>query len=513
MAWHLPAPSAQEYWISTMASQDGAAVRVVFSTNEAGLELPEDKCQLFVPLDTKRYGLSRILNSESMLNTSSPIPLDFLINGDFLRGSLGDYLAATGLNEKEACIELVYVRALVPPSFDRAFEHPEWIASVDLVSQTSHAVRWASEPSTSSPLSSKYPGKERILSGSFDGLLRVWNPEGECIATSPGPSEGGHRMAVEAARYLSPTRIASAGMDKSVRVWRYSEDDSAGGTPIGNFKPIMELRGHPDHVKTLEVHGAAGRLLTADDGGSVGFWSSSKESAPPAPQRNATVAAAAAAKRRKIITTTSFDVAQRGALHITKHHAGSARATFDCRDHTVAYSGGWVDYTVRTLDLTTSRAVSSVTLTANVTSLASLEGSMAPILAAGTTARRVVLVDPREGGSARTSVLILKGHTNWISALAQSPSSDYALASASYDGSVMVWDLRATGSARDNGASGEGGTEGRPVFVIDREAYREKKRPVAGEGIKVFDVKWDSTWGIVSGGEDKKVQVDRWLEA
>ena len=495
-----------------MATQDSAAVRVVFSTNEAGLELPTDKCQLFVPLEIKRYGLSRILNSDSMLDTSSPIPLDFLINGDFLRGSLGDYLAAAGLNEKEACIELVYIRALVPPGFDRAFEHPEWVASVDLVSQTSRAVRWASDTSSSS-LSSGYAGKERILSGSFDGLLRVWNPEGECIATSPGPCEGGHRMAVEAARYLSPTRIASAGMDKSVRVWRYSEDDSAGGTPIGNFKPIMELRGHPDHIKTLEVHGAAGRLLTADDGGSVGFWTSSKESAPSAPQENSTATAAAVTKRRKIITTTSFNVAQRGALHITKHHSGSARATFDCRDHTVAYSGGWVDYAVRTLDLTTSHAVSSVTLTANVTSLASLGGSMTPIVAAGTTARRVVLVDPREGGSARTSVLTLKGHTNWVSALAQSPSSDHALASASYDGSVMVWDLRATGSATDNTAGNDGGPVGRPVFVIDREAYREKKRPVAGEGIKVFDVRWDSTWGIVSGGEDKKVQVDRWPDA
>ena len=37
----------------------------------------------------------------------------------------------------------------------------------------------------------------------------------------------------------------------------------------------------------------------------------------------------------------------------------------------------------------------------------------------------------------------LLSHTDWVSALAWHPSSPHALASASYDGSVKLWDLRA----------------------------------------------------------------------
>ena len=34
-------------------------------------------------------------------------------------------------------------------------------------------------------------------------------------------------------------------------------------------------------------------------------------------------------------------------------------------------------------------------------------------------------------------------HTDWVAALAWHPASPHALASASYDGSVKLWDLRA----------------------------------------------------------------------
>ena len=35
------------------------------------------------------------------------------------------------------------------------------------------------------------------------------------------------------------------------------------------------------------------------------------------------------------------------------------------------------------------------------------------------------------------------------------------------------------------------------------------KKPVGGEGIKVFGVNWDVELGIVSAGEDKRVQINR----
>ncbi|KAG4220435.1 hypothetical protein PC116_g31086, partial [Phytophthora cactorum] len=106
-------------------------IRVNFTTTSPDLQLPEGRTQLLVPADIKRYGLSRVLNSESMLNTSSPIPFDFLINGSFLRTSLEDYLKANGLSA-ESTVTLQYVRSLIPPVFQASFEHDDWVSDVDV---------------------------------------------------------------------------------------------------------------------------------------------------------------------------------------------------------------------------------------------------------------------------------------------------------------------------------------------------------------------------------------------
>jgi len=47
------------------------------------------------------------------------------------------------------------------------------------------------------------------------------------------------------------------------------------------------------------------------------------------------------------------------------------------------------------------------------------------------------------------------------------------------------------------------------MYIIERNSQKGAKRPVGGEGIKVFGVAWDKEVGIVSGGEDKMVQINR----
>jgi len=44
---------------------------------------------------------------------------------------------------------------------------------------------------------------------------------------------------------------------------------------------------------------------------------------------------------------------------------------------------------------------------------------------------------------------------------------------------------------------------------VERETRKGEKRPVGGEGIKVLGVVWDRELGIVSAGEDKRVQVNQ----
>ncbi|KAK2021042.1 WD domain-containing protein [Colletotrichum zoysiae] len=469
-----------------------AQVKVNFTTTHEDLQLDESKRQLIVPADIKRYGLSRILNSESMLNTSSPVPLDFLVNGTFLRTTIEEYLKENGLSF-ETTITLQYVRSLLPPVYEASFEHDDWVAAVDVLSATSAAGRWSGD--------ALVQGQDRILSASYDGLVRVWNGSGQCLATSPSARAGGHAKLLTAAKFLSSSQIASVGLDQKVLVWKYTE--SADGFS-GELKPTLELHGHKKMINSLDVHGPSKKLLTASADGRVGLWLASKKGSPDVDAEDIPATHASSVKRAKL-SNSSVTVPQKGALAMIAAHADASAtgAAFHPTDATVAYSVS-TDHTLRTLDLTTGSIVSTLTTLHPLLCLAPMPRNSS-LVAAGSAARHVALLDPRASASA-TSVLTLRGHTNMVSALAPSPDNDYSLASASHDGTVKIWDLRSVRPAtKDEG----GGSASEAVYSIGREWLKGKKAPAGGEGAKVFGLAWDQTWGIVSGGEDKKVQINR----
>ncbi|KAG9235688.1 ribosome biogenesis protein ytm1 [Amylocarpus encephaloides] len=462
-------------------------VQVYFTTNAPDIELPEEKRQLRVPTDVRRYGLSQILNSESMLDTSAPIPFDFLINGTFLRTTIDEYLVANGLSS-ETTLNLQYVRSLIPPLYEASFEHDDWVSSVDILSASSRAGKWAGQKVS--------PGQERILSASYDGLLRVWNKSGQTIATSASSSAGGHTSSIKSAKFISGTQIASSSLDRTVRLWKYTESEDGFS---GELKPTLELYGHKGSIDSIDVHGPSNHIVTASADGSIGHWTSSKSSAPAAPS----ALLGPTSKRRKLTTSTSTP--QRGPLSmISCHTAPATAAIFNPLDLTVAYSAAQ-DHTIRTIDLTTSTVVDTRTTSHPLLCLEALTGISTQLVAAGTSARHITLVDPRISVSS-TQVMTLRGHTNKIVSLSSDPESNFGLVSGSHDGTCRVWDLR---SSRQGTKDEGGGLVGEAVYVVERDGQKgATKRPVGGEGIKVFGVAWDKDVGIVSAGEDKMVQVN-----
>ncbi|TGJ78123.1 hypothetical protein E0Z10_g10643 [Xylaria hypoxylon] len=394
-------------------------------------------------IDLKRYGLSRIINSSSMLDTPSPIPFDFLINGEYLRSSLQEYLQTNGLNAEEM-LNVQYVRSLIPPVHQASFEHNDWISDIDVLSATSRAGVWSGDKLVLN--------QDRIVSASYDGLLQIWDPSGKSMARS---SSGGHTASVKAVKFLSLTQIASAGLDRTVRIWKYAESD---GGLQGTLKPSLELYGHKASVDALDVHGPTGRVLSASADGAIGLWTTSKSSAPAAPTN-----------------------------------------LLPARDPSPR-SGNYPDHTIRTIDLTTSKVENVITTSHPLLALTPLHrnpgnASSSVLLAAATAARHITLVDPRVSATT-TSVLTLRGHKNMVSSLAAGPDNDYSLVSGSYDGTCRIWDLRSVRSATK---SEGGGNVSESVYVIERESLKgTKQRRTAGEvpgrGVKVFGVAWDKTF-------------------
>jgi len=86
--------------------------------------------------------------------------------------------------------------------------------------------------------------------------------------------------------------------------------------------------------------------------------------------------------------------------------------------------------------------------------------------------------------------------------LAADPTSAYALLSGSHDGACRIWDVRSSRSDKD-------GVVGESMYTITRESVKGEQRRIAGEGVKVFGVCWDQEVGIVSAGEDKRLQINR----
>ena len=424
-----------------------------------------------------------------MLDTTSPIPFDFLINGTFLRTTLDEYLTANGLSS-ETTIDLQYVRSLIPPLYEASFEHDDWVSSVDILSSTSNSGKWSAGEIVL--------GQERILSGSYDGLIRVWNKSGQAISTSASSSAGGHSAGIKSAKFLSSAQIVSAGLDRSIRLWKYAENEDHFSAEL---KPTLELYGHKGSVDSLAVHSPLNRILSASADGTVGIWSTKKSEGPAA--QSSLIASGPTAKRRKLTTSTSTQ--QRGPLSLMNaHNAPVAEVIFDPKDATVAYSVSH-DHTLRTLDLPTLTIVDTRTTSHPLLSITALPGVSSQLLAAGTSARHITLIDPR-ASSQQVNVMTLRGHTNKIASLCPDPDSPYGLVSGSHDGTCRIWDLRAT----RQGTKDEGnGVVGEPVYVVERESRKGEKKPVGGEGVKVFSVQWDKEVGIVSGSEDKKIQINR----
>jgi len=424
--------------------------------------------------ELKRLPLSTLVNR--LLNTAQPIPLEFLINGQFLRTSLEDFLTTNGISA-ETTLSVEYVRALPPQPYVASYEHDDWVSSVDVLSQTSKAGQWARN---------QYDGSmQRILSGSYDGLLRVWNTSSEVVATGQS-----HTASVKAAKFLSPSQVVSSGIDRTLRLWKY-EDVRTGSS--ASLTPTLELYGHKAAVDRLAVHGPSSRILSASSDHSVGLWSTKKAEAPAAPERLLPTAN----KRRKLSNAKSLP--QRGPLSLLAGHQSQVSdVCFDEKDATVAYSSSW-DHSVKTWDLTTSTCVDTRTTAQSLFCITHLPETS--LLATGTSARHITLIDPRVSATT-ISAMTLRGHQNSVVSLARDPNSSHSIVSGSHDGTCRVWDIR---SVRNEATQRVGDS----VYVIERESAKGKPRSIAGEGVKVFGVAWDQDIGIVSGGEDKRVQINK----
>lgn len=432
-------------------------VKVRFFTNEED-DLKVSENPIFVPVSLKRYGLSEIVNH--LLNdgeTKKAIPFDFLVDGVLLRTSLQDYLTKQGLST-ETVIDLQYTRAVLPPSFLASFTNEDWISSIDTINPGHGAV-----------LASNMKLQEsKILSGSYDGVVRTYNMSGEVESQYIG-----HLGPVKSVRWISPTRIVSAGNDHSLRLWKTKLAGVEEGAEDGKTTAILE--GHKGPVVDLAVDYKSNKIISAGNDSVVGVWSTNASDMSAVTVSEPT--GSTMSKKRKKLALQDSTIKRRAPLAMMDGHGQPVTGVcFDVNDNLVIYSASQ-DHTIKTWDLVTSRCVD--TRSTGFSLLSILQLPNLHLVASGSSARHINLHDPRASSSTEQVSRKLVGHTNFVVSMAACPDKDHMFASASHDGTVKVWDVRA-----------------------DKAMY------TLGKGGKVFGVSWDPI-GIVSGGEDKKIDIYR----
>lgn len=104
---------------------------IVLRTTQPTLSIPA--VPYLVPTTWRRSHLSTLVNRllhQGQDEAGSAIPFDFIVDGQLLRTSLGEWLLQKGLTE-ESTVDIYYVRSTLPPKFSAAFEHDDWISGVD----------------------------------------------------------------------------------------------------------------------------------------------------------------------------------------------------------------------------------------------------------------------------------------------------------------------------------------------------------------------------------------------
>jgi ribosome biogenesis protein YTM1 len=84
----------------------------------------------FLPSNWRRYQLSELINK--VLKTPQPVPFDFLINGEVLRGSLEAWSKLNRGGDEEGTIEVEYVRSVMPPEEVGRVEMEDWVSGLSL---------------------------------------------------------------------------------------------------------------------------------------------------------------------------------------------------------------------------------------------------------------------------------------------------------------------------------------------------------------------------------------------
>ncbi|WP_020377887.1 NACHT and WD40 repeat domain-containing protein [Candidatus Microthrix parvicella] len=357
-------------------------------------------------------------------------------------------------------------------NFRRCDDPPNLVGSTQLPvphTEPTSEGRWAIVgPSMRGVLSVGWsPDGTRLVSGSADGTIRVWDPDER---TELGRLEGHTNTVLSVGWSPDGTRLVSGSNDGTIRIW-----DPEDGTELGR------LEGHTNTVWSVGWSPDGTRLVSGSNDGTIRIW----------------------------------DPNERTELGRLEGHTGTVLSVGWSPDGTRLVSGS-NDGTIRIWDPNER------------TELGRLEGHTRTVLSVGWSPDGTRLVSGSNDGTIRiwdpnerTELGRLEGHTRTVLSVGWSPDGT-RLVSGSADGTILIWDpdertelgrleghtdwVRSVGWSPDGTRLVSGSDDG-TIRIWDPDERTELGR-LEGHTRTVLSVGWspDGT-RLVSGSNDGTIRI------
>ncbi|RID73463.1 hypothetical protein BRARA_B00615, partial [Brassica rapa] len=352
-----------------------------------------------IPSNVTRLGLSSIVNS--LLTLEKPEAFDFLIDGELIRMSLEQFLLAKGISA-ERTLEIEYIRAVAPRKEEKPSLHDDWVSAVD----------------GSSP--------RFILTGCYDGLGRIWSSPGSCTHILEG-----HTGAISSVAFVNfqggeSVTVATASKDRTLRLFKV--DTAESGDSTTRVRAYKILRGHKASVQSVVAEKHGNMVCSSSWDCTINLWNtdeSESELSVSGKKRKGNNQAEEAQLEGEAVTT------------FVGHTQCVSSVVWPEED--VIYSCSW-DHSVRRWDVPTGKDTLNL-YCGKALNTVDVGGEGSALVAAGGSDPILRVWDPRKPGTS-APVFQFSSHASWISACKWHESSWFHLLSASYDGKIMLWDLR-----------------------------------------------------------------------